>query len=71
MNKEYRLLILGNFEHVYLIQFVKKLKEYNPNAHLFFWGYKREEYDADRSFLECYDEYYLFDINHYEGASVT
>lgn len=69
-NKEYHLLILGNFENVYIVQFVKHLKKYNPHAHLYFWGYTRDKSDADRSFMECYDEYYLFDINHKAGSSV-
>lgn len=70
MNKEYSVLILGNFENVYIVQYVKHLKKYNPQAHLFFWGYTRDKSDADRSFLNCYDEYYLFDINHYAGTSI-
>lgn len=70
-SKEYKLLILGNFESVYIVQFVQNLKKYNPSAHLYFWGYKRSESDADRSFLDCYDEYYLFDINHALNSSFT
>lgn len=68
-NKKYRLLILGNFESVYIVQFVKNLKKVNPDAHLFFWGYRRGQSDTDRSFLSCYDEYYLFDVNHRQDAS--
>ena len=68
---DYKLLILGNFESVYIVQFVKHLKETNPNVHLYFWGYTREKSDADRSFLSCYDEYYLFDINRKEDASLA
>lgn len=60
--KEYSVLILGNFESFYVVQYVKNLKKYNPQAHLFFWGYTREKNDTDRSFLSCYDEYCLFDI---------
>ena len=67
---DYKLLILGNFESVYIVQFVKHLKETNPNVHLYFWGYTRDICDADRSFLTCYDEYYLFDINRHEDASI-
>ena len=63
-SKEYSLLILGNFESVFIVQYVKNLKKYNPNAHLYFWGYKRRQSDTDRSFVACYDEYYLFDIDH-------
>lgn len=61
-NKEYSVLILGNFESFYIVQYVKNLKRYNPQAHLFFWGYTREKNDTDRSFLSCYDDYCLFDI---------
>jgi len=66
---DYKLLILGNFESVYIVQFVKHLKETNPNVHLYFWGYTRDISDADRSFLSCYDDYYLFDLNHSLHAS--
>jgi len=69
-NKDYSVLILGNFENVYIIQFVKHLKALNPNAHLFFWGYTRSKNDDDRSFVDCYDEYYLFDINHNPNSSI-
>lgn len=68
--KNYKLLILGNFESVYIVQFVKHLKKTNPDVHLYFWGYTRDKSDADRSFLACYDEYYLFDINRHEDAPI-
>lgn len=68
---DYKLLILGNFASVYIVQFVKHLKETNPNVHLYFWGYTRDKSDADRSFLSYYDEYYLFDINRKEDASLV
>lgn len=69
-NKEYSLLIIGNFENVFIVQFVKHLKRVNPQAHLFFWGYKRSENDSDRSFLQCYDEYYLFDVKYLMDTSL-
>ena len=69
-NKEYSVLILGNFENVYVIQFVKNLKKINPNVHLSFWGYTRKEKNIDRSFLECYDDYCLFDINSLINTSI-
>lgn len=67
--KDYSVLVLGNFESVFIVQFVKYLKKVNPDAHLYFWGYSREENDTDRSFLDCYNEYYLFDIKHLKNSS--
>jgi len=63
-NKNYSVLVIGNYENVYVVQFVKNLKLVNPNVHIFFWGYTREKIEADRSFIECYDEYCFFDIKH-------
>ena len=70
-SRAYSLLIVGNFESVFIVQFVKNLKKYNPQAHLYFWGYTREKSDADRSFIDCYDEYCLFDIRHFINSSPT
>ena len=67
--KEYSILVLGNFENVYVVQFVMNLKKINPQAHIFFWGYTREEKNDDRSFLECYDDYCLFDIRSIVNSS--
>lgn len=61
-NREYSLLLMGNFESVFIVQFVKNLKKHNPKARIYFWGYTREESEADRSFLACYEDYCLFDI---------
>ena len=61
-NREYSLLILGNFEDAFVIQLVKNLKLVNPRVHLFFWGYTREKKNVDRSFIDIYDDYCLFDI---------
>ena len=69
-NREYSLLILGNFESVFIVQFVKNLKKCNPQARLYFWGYTREESDADRSFLSCYEDYCLFGIRSLINSSV-
>lgn len=68
--KDYSILIIGNFESVFIVQFVKHLKKYNPDAQLYFWGYTREESDADRSFLSCYEEYSLFDVRSLINSSV-
>lgn len=68
-NREYSVLILGNFESFYVVQYVKNLKKVNPQAHLFFWGYTREKNDTDRSFLSCYDEYCFFDIKRLMNSS--
>ena len=69
-NKEYSILILGNFVSVYIVQFVKNLKKVNPTAHIFFWGYTQDMDTLGEDYLSCYDEYYLFDINHKAGSSV-
>lgn len=68
-NKDYHLLLVGNFESVYVIQFVKHLKKINPSAHISFWGYKRETREEDRSFQDCYDEYCFFDMKHLVHSS--
>ena len=69
-NKDYSLLVVGNFESVFVVQFVKNLKKINPQAHLYFWGYTREVSDTDRSFITCYDEYCLFDKRSIINSSV-
>lgn len=63
-NKEYSLLILGNFTSIYIVQFVRHLKKQNPNAHLFFWGYQPTIDNTDADYKSCYDEYYLFEAEH-------
>ena len=68
--KDYRVLMVGNFESVYVVQFVKHLKQVNPNSHIYFWGYTRDKSDADRSFVDCYDEYCFFDIKHIVKSSL-
>lgn len=62
--KDYSLLVIGNFTSVYVIQLVRHLKQTNPQARIFFWGYSREKCDVDRSFLDCFEDYCLFDIKH-------
>ena len=69
-NREYSILILGNFVSVYIVQFVKNLKKVNPTAHIYFWGYTQDMDTLGEDYLSCYDEYYLFDINHKAGSSV-
>lgn len=69
-NKEYSILVLGNFASVYIVQFVKNLKKVNPAVHIFFWGYTQDMETLGKDYLSCYDEYYLFDINHKAGSSV-
>ncbi len=69
-NKEYSILILGNFASVYVVQFVKNLKKVNPAVHIFFWGYTQNMETLDKDYLSCYNEYYMFDINHKASSSV-
>ena len=68
--KDYSVLLIGNFESVFVVQFVKNLKKSNPYAHLYFWGYTRDESDTDRSFIDCYDEYSFFNIKRIINSSV-
>lgn len=68
--KKYSVLIIGNFESVFIVQYVKHLKKCNPNALLYFWGYTREESDSDRSFLSCYEDYCLFDVRSIMNSAV-
>lgn len=69
-NREYSILVLGNFASVYIVQFVKNLKKVNPAVHIFFWGYTQDMDTLGKDYLSCYDEYYLFDINHKAGSSI-
>lgn len=66
---EYSVLMVGNFESVYVVEFVKHLKQVNPKVHISFWGYTRDKSDADRSFINCYDECCFFNIRHLVNAS--
>ncbi len=68
--REYRILILGNFSSIYVVQFVKNLKLFNPKVHIFFWGYKQEIKNEDRSYIDCFDDYCLFDIKSIINSSV-
>ncbi len=68
-NKNYSVLVIGNFESVYVVQFVKHLKLINPNAHIFFWGYTRDKCNSDSNIKDCYDEYQLFNIKHLVKSS--
>lgn len=61
-NTEYSVLVIGNISSIYINQFVKHLKENNPSAKIYFWGYSREECETDKSFLNCLENYCLFDI---------
>ena len=40
MKKDYNLLILGFFNNVYIANLVKNLKRVNPDAHIYYWGYR-------------------------------
>ena len=55
-------MVIGNISSIYINQFVKHLKENNPSAKIYFWGYSREECETDKSFLNCLENYCLFDI---------
>lgn len=69
-NREYSILVLGNIASVYVVQFVKNLKKVNPAVHIYLWGYTQDMDTLGKDYLSCYDEYYLFDINHKAGSSV-
>jgi hypothetical protein len=61
--------MVGNFESVYVVEFVKHLKQVNPKVHISFLGYTRDKSDADRSFIDCYDECCFFNIKHLVKSS--
>ena len=67
--KDYSLLIIGNFKSVFVTQFVKHLKATNHSVHISFWGYSREICEEDKRFLDCFDDYCLFDIKHLVNSS--
>ena len=63
-SKEYRLLLIGDFYSIYIINYVKSLKRENPHARISFWGTDREhEGDNDPDYLKCFEKYHLFSIN--------
>ncbi len=68
-NKNYSVLVIGNFGSIYVVEFVKNLKLVNPNAHIFFWGYTRERNESENDITDCYDEFQLFDIQHFIKSS--
>ncbi len=63
-NKNYSVLVIGNFESVYVAQFVKNLKLFNPNVHIFFWGYARDKRDSDTNTIDWYDKFHFLNIKH-------
>ncbi len=69
-NKSYSVLVIGNYESVYVVQFVKNLKLINPNVHIYFWGYTRSKSESDKSVIDCCDEYQLFNIKHLVKSSL-
>ena len=67
--RDYSVLILGNIESIYIVQFVMYLKKVNPHAHLYFWGYTRNEKNIDKNLLPFFDDYCLFDIKSIVNSS--
>ena len=63
-NKEFSLLIMGYFESVFIIQFVKNLKKNNPNAKIYYWGRKPNKEVVDKDYINCYEDYCFYDISH-------
>lgn len=64
MKKDFSLLLIGFFDSVYFIQFVKNIKSKCPDAHLFYWGYKPSANVNDEVYLDCFDEYSFVDVIH-------
>ncbi len=70
MNKRnYSILLIGNFESVYVVQFVKNLKLFNPSVHIYFWGYTRDKRESDTNTIDCYDECHFFNIKNFVKSS--
>jgi hypothetical protein len=69
-DKGYSVLMIGNFESVYVVEYVKHLKQVNPHAHISFWGYTHDKSDADRNLSDYYDECCFFNIRHLVKSSM-
>lgn len=61
--KDYKLLLTGTFDDLYMIDFVKFLKKENPHCHIYYWG-PRWEFRAmqDHNCLALLDNYYTFKL---------
>ncbi len=59
--KDYKLLLTGAFDDIYVADLVKYLKKENPQVHISYWGYESEFLIMDdKNCLELLDDYYTF-----------
>jgi hypothetical protein len=60
MKKDYKILILGCANSIYIINFIKFLKRENPLAKIYLWGPETNSTVADDEFYSCLEECYFF-----------
>ena len=61
MKKDYKILILGCANSIYIINFIKFLKRENPLAKIYLWGPETNSAVNDDNFFSCLEEWYFFD----------
>lgn len=62
MDKEYKILIIGDISSIYIINFIKYLKKENPSVHIYFWGAKPQNTNNYSQIFNYLDDYSLYDI---------
>ena len=62
MNKQYKILIIGDISSIYIINFIKYLKKENPSVHIYFWGAKPQNTNNYSQIFNYLDDYSLYDI---------
>ncbi len=60
MKRDYKILILGSANSIYIINFIKFLKQENNQARIYLWGPETNSHIADRDFFNCLENCYFF-----------
>lgn len=60
MKKDYKILIIGCANSIYIVNFVKFLKRENPQAKIYLWGLETNSTVTDDDFFCCLEEFYFF-----------
>lgn len=62
MKNDYRLLLLGAFNSIFVRDFIIHLKKVNPDAHIYYWGPKSQYPDRDNlNILNFLDSSYFYE----------
>lgn len=63
MRKDYKILIVGDIDSVYVQNFIKFLKVENPLANIYFWGKSPNTFNMEKSGIsECLCDYQYYEI---------